>query len=140
MKHLLILLFTLLLSSSLHAQYDTLHCESGLKYIKLQEGTGKKPLDGQRVKVSYIGKLPNGEIFDQLEKGDHFFFKIGDPAIIKGWSEGFKLMSPGEKGIFIIPPFLGYGTKGVKDPYGEKEYLIPPNSTLFFEVELFSIK
>ncbi len=133
-------LFLSLLSVSLYAQQDTLYCESGLKYVRIKSGDGKKPLDGQRVKVSYTGKLLNGEIFEKLEDGDSFFFKIGDPTIIKGWSEGFKLMQQGEKGIFIIPPFLAYGSKGVKDPFGEKEYMIPPNATLIYEVELVNIK
>jgi FKBP-type peptidyl-prolyl cis-trans isomerase FkpA len=139
MKYIFLLLF-FVISSSIYAQQDTVFCESGLKYVRLKEGDGKKPLDGQQVKVTYTGKLQNGEIFEALEKGDFFMFKIGDPDIIKGWSEGFKLMSKGEKGIMIIPPFLAYGTKGVKDPYGEKEYMVPPNSTLIFEVELISIK
>lgn len=122
------------------AQQDTVFCASGLKYLPTKLGDGKKPVDGQMVKVSYKGILENGEVFEELEKGDSFFFKIGDPTIIKGWSEGFKLMSKGEKGVFIIPPFLAYGTKGVKDPYGEKEYMVPPNARLTFIVELISFK
>ncbi len=139
MKNIILLFFTLISLNAL-AQQDTVYCESGLKYVRLKAGDGKKPVDGSRVKVSYVGKFLNGEVFEKLEDGDSFFFKIGDPTIIKGWSEGFKLMNQGEKGIFILPPFLAYGTKGVKDPYGEKEYMIPPNSTLIYEVELVSVK
>ncbi len=140
MKSIFLFLLTFV-ALNVSAQQDTIFCESGLRYIRLKAGDGsKKPLEGQMVKVSYKGILENGEVFEELEKGDVFLFKIGDPTIIKGWSEGFKLMSKGEKGIFIIPPFLAYGTKGVKDPYGEKEYMVPPNSTLTFIVELISIK
>ena len=139
MRKFILLFFLLGISSALFAQ-DTIYCESGLKYVRIKEGNGIKPLDGQQVKIWYLGKLTNGEVFDELDKKSTFMFKIGDPGIIKGWHEGFKLMSQGEKGIFIIPPFLGYGSKGFKDPYGEKEYMIPPNATLIFEVELISIK
>jgi peptidylprolyl isomerase len=139
MKNIFLLFFSFTVSV-LHAQQDTVYTPSGLKYVQVKAGEGKKPVDGQRIKVKYVGKFLNGEVFEKLEDGDSFFFKIGDPTIIKGWSEGFKLMSPGEKGVFILPPFLAYGTKGVKDPYGEKEYMIPPNSTLVYEVELVTIK
>ncbi len=139
MKTIFGLLF-FLCTCTLHAQQDTIFCESGLKYIPGKAGNGKKPEDGQRVKVSYTGKFLNGEVFEKLEDGDSFFFKIGDPTIIKGWSEGFKLMSEGETGTFIVPPFLAYGTKGVKDPFKEKEYMIPPNSILVYEVELIRIQ
>ena len=139
MKNILLLL-SLFVSINSYAQRDTVFCESGLKYVRLKEGDGKKPIEGQRVKVSYVGKFLNGEIFQALEKGDVFMFKIGDPGIIKGWNEGFQLMRQGEKGVLIVPPFLGYGSKGVKDPEEVKEYMVPPNSTLVFEVELISVK
>jgi FKBP-type peptidyl-prolyl cis-trans isomerase len=139
MKNILLFLFLFIAVNS-YAQRDTIFRESGLKYVCLKKGDGKKPAEGQRVKVTYTGKLLNGEIFEALEPGDVFMFKIGDPGIIKGWNEGFALMSQGEKGVLIVPPFLGYGSKGVKDPEGEKEYMVPPNATLVFEVELISIK
>ena len=136
----IILFLLFFVSINIYAQQDTVFCKSGLKYVSLKAGNGKRPTAGQRVKVTYTGKLLNGEIFQALEKGEVFMFQIGDPGIIQGWNEGFTLMSEGEKGIFVVPPFLGYGTKGVKDPEGEKEYMIPPNAMLIFEVELISIK
>ncbi|HVD98207.1 MAG TPA: FKBP-type peptidyl-prolyl cis-trans isomerase [Cytophagaceae bacterium] len=139
MKKIFFFVF-LLIAFQLQAQQDTVYTGTGLKYVQLKAGDGKKPVDGSRVKVSYTGKFLNGEVFEKLEDGDSFFFKIGDPTIIKGWSEGFKLMSQGEKGIFVLPPFLAYGSKGVKDPEGLKEYMIPPNATLVYEVELISVK
>jgi FKBP-type peptidyl-prolyl cis-trans isomerase len=139
MKNILLLIL-FFVSITSYAQQDTVFCASGLKYVRLKEGKGEKPAEGQRVKVTYVGKLLNGEIFQALEKGDVFMFKIGDPGIIKGWNEGFQLMKEGEKGILIVPPFLGYGTKGVKDPEEIKEYMVPPNAMLVFEVELISIK
>jgi peptidylprolyl isomerase len=133
-------IFLCLYSQLTWAQQDTVYTPSGLKYLVVKTGSGPSPIEGDRVKVRYVGKFLSGEIFEALEDGDVFMFKIGDPTIIKGWSEGFKLMHAGEKGIFVVPPFLAYGTKGVKDPEGIKEYMIPPNSTLVYEVELISIK
>ncbi len=131
----------LLISSTAIAQKDTIYTPGGVKYVRVQAGTDDiKPTVGQEVKVRYIGKLQNGEVFDEVSGRAFFSFKIGDKDVIEGWSEGFKLMSKGEKGIFVIPPFLAYGTKGFKDPFEPEKYMIPPNTTLTFEVELISIK
>ncbi|KAL7519478.1 hypothetical protein ACHAWF_000242, partial [Thalassiosira exigua] len=51
--------------------------------------------------------------------------------VIKGWTEGLKLLRIGSKARFIIPPSLGYGP----NDYGP----IPGNSTLIFDVEILDI-
>jgi FKBP-type peptidyl-prolyl cis-trans isomerase len=140
MKYLLLLCFCLLSLSFTYAQSDTVYTTNGIRYVRKKAGDGITPKEGQKLKVRYTGKFLNGEVFESVADKDFFSFKIGDPTIIKGWSEGFILMSTGEKGVFVIPPFMAYGAKGVKDPYGEKEYMIPPNATLIYEVELISFK
>jgi FKBP-type peptidyl-prolyl cis-trans isomerase len=136
-----ILILLLFVSAATFAQKDTIYAEGGVKYVSTQVGTDDiKPQVGQEVKIRYVGKLLDGTVFDEVTGRAFFTFKIGDKDIIQGWSDGFKLMSKGEKGIFIIPPFLAYGSKGFKDPYEPTQYMIPPNATLIFEVELISIK
>lgn len=106
---------------------------SGLKYIDLVEGTGPSPQTGQRVTVHYTGRLTNGSKFDSsVDKNRPLEFKIGTGAVIKGWDEGIMSMKVGGKRKLIIPPELGYGSRG--------QGRIPPNSTLLFEVELLGIK
>ncbi|MDB5256223.1 MAG: peptidylprolyl isomerase [Chitinophagaceae bacterium] len=124
------------------AQYDTLKTASGLKYVVLKKGTGAQPVKGQKVKVNYTGKLPNGKVFDTTLKGPSgpFQFKIGNREVIPGWDEGFLLMHVGEKGILFIPANLAYGSHGVPDEENPGQYIIPPNAELMFEVELISIK
>ncbi len=141
MKKSIFIIFLFLSCMAFAQKKDTVYCTSGLKYVRLQAGVDTiKPKTGQEVKIRYVGKFLNGTVFDEVTGRAFFNYKVGDRDVIEGWSEGFKLMSKGEKGIFIIPPFLAYGSKGMKDPFEPAQYMIPPNSTLIFEVELINIK
>jgi len=107
--------------------------DSGLKYEDLVEGTGESPRPGQMVVVHYTGTLENGKKFDSsLDRGRPFEFAIGQGRVIKGWDEGVMSMKVGGKRRLIIPPALGYGNRDLG--------VIPPNSTLIFEVELLELK
>jgi len=106
---------------------------SGLRMIIHKDGNGEIPLPGQTVSVHYTGLLENGSQFDSShDRGQPFSFKLGQGRVIKGWDEALALMSRGEKRTLIIPPDLGYGSRGKSK--------IPPNSTLIFEVELVDFK
>ena len=104
---------------------------SGLKYEVLTEGSGPKPSATDNVTVHYKGTLTDGTVFDSsYDRGQPATFPLN--RVIKGWTEGVQLMSPGSKYRFTIPPELGYGAAGA----GGR---IPPNATLVFEVELIKI-
>ena len=105
---------------------------SGLQYKVVSAGTGEKPKDTDTVSVNYRGTLIDGTEFDSS-------YTKGHPAdlsltrVIKGWSEGLKLMPVGSKYQFFIPAELGYGERGGGPKIG-------PNSALIFDVELVGIK
>lgn len=105
---------------------------SGLKYIELKEGTGVSPKKGQKVVVHYTGTLEDGTKFDSSRGKQPFDFKLGEGQVIKGWDEGISTMKVGGRRQLIIPPELGYGTRGAGG-------VIPPNATLIFDVELLKI-
>ncbi len=106
--------------------------DSGLKYIDLQTGEGPVATAGQTVTVNYRGTLENGEQFDSSYERSPFVFPLGAGRVIKGWDEGVAGMSVGGKRKLIIPPELGYGSRGAGN-------VIPANATLIFEVELLQI-
>ena len=101
---------------------------SGLKYVLLNEGTGDKPAKGQSIDAHYVGRFMDGKIFDQSLGGNPFTFTVGVGQVIKAWDEALLDMKIGEKRALIVPPELGYGRRGAGN-------VIPPDSTLFFEVE-----
>lgn len=106
--------------------------ESGLQYTDLVEGTGETPKSGQVVTVHYTGTLQDGTKFDSSrDRGQPFKFKIGVGQVIKGWDEGVGTMKVGGRRQLVIPPELGYGSRGIGP--------IPPNSTLLFDVELLGV-
>ncbi|KAF3645270.1 Peptidyl-prolyl cis-trans isomerase FKBP65 [Capsicum annuum] len=107
--------------------------KEGLRKKILQKGNSwKTPFPGDEIQVHYGVKLQDGEYFDSsYDKGKPFTFKLGQGEVIKGWDEGIATMKKSERAIFTIPPNLGYGEIGSPP-------LIPPNSTLIFEIELVS--
>jgi peptidylprolyl isomerase len=107
---------------------------SGLAYADLKEGAGPLPTAGKQVKVHYTGWLENGTKFDSsVDRGEPFVFAIGVGQVVPGWDEGVMSMKVGGKRKLIIPPQLGYGTRGAGG-------VIPPNATLIFEVELLDVE
>eukprot|EP01017_Pseudomicrothorax_dubius_P000432 TRINITY_DN0_c178_g1_i1.p1 TRINITY_DN0_c178_g1~~TRINITY_DN0_c178_g1_i1.p1 ORF type:complete len:112 (+),score=34.79 TRINITY_DN0_c178_g1_i1:39-374(+) len=104
---------------------------SGLKIERISPGDGKSyPSAGKKVQVHYVGTLMNGTKFDSSrDRGRPFEFKLGKGEVIRGWDEGVAQLSLGEKAKLICPPEFAYGSRGVPG-------VIPPDSTLIFEVEL----
>jgi len=106
---------------------------SGLYYIEDLTGKGSKPKTGQKVTIHYTGSFINGEIFDSsLKRGEAFEFEFGANQVIPGLEEGVGMMKTGGKATLIIPSHIAYGSQQYK--------MIPPFSTLIFEVELLNIK
>jgi len=97
-------------------------------------GNGNSAAAGQRVSVHYTGWLTDGKKFDSSkDRGQPFMFALGRGEVIRGWDEGVSGMKVGGKRKLTIPPELGYGTRGAGK-------IIPPNSTLLFEVELLAVR
>ena len=139
---------------------------SELKVIDTKEGAGKEAAVGKAVFVQYTGWVfdpaaPNqrGKKFDS--SFDHpgqvpFGFVLGVGKVIKGWDQGVAGMKVGGKRTLIIPAVLAYGEKGIPrtpprvestgsgatpvPPPAEGDYIIPPNATLIFDLELLDVR
>ncbi len=101
---------------------------SGLASRVLREGTGSgHPRGSQEVTVHYTGWTTDGVMFDSsYMQGAPATFRL--TGVIRGWTEGLKLMVPGEKRRFWIPSNLAYrGERG------------KPQGMLVFDVELLGV-
>ena len=104
--------------------------ESGLQYLVVKEGNGKKPGPNDVVTVHYTGRLIDGTVFDSsVERGEPATFAVGQ--VIPGWVEGLQLMSEGSAYRLFIPSELAYGEHGTGP--------IQPDSTLIFDVQLLKV-
>lgn len=110
---------------------------SGLAYEIFTITDGPKAQKGQEVKLKILGALEDGTVFQEPAK---MTMIVGQEGFLPGFLEAVEILKLGEKGRFIIPPHLGYGEKGARDDFDASKYLVPPNSTIIFEIELMKIK
>lgn len=111
-----------------------------LQITDLVVGEGALAEAGKNIVVHYTGWLYDtsqpdnkGDKFDSsLDRNQPFQFPLGAGRVIKGWDEGFSGMQVGGKRLLVIPPEMGYGSRGAGA-------VIPPNATLMFEVELLDV-
>lgn len=104
---------------------------TGIRYDILASGSGEKAKPGDMVSVLYVGRLLNGQTFDQVnDREKPFRFRLGRGHVIQGWDQILQLMRPGDKWVVIIPAELAYGSRGTGR--------IPRDATLVFMMELLA--
>ena len=103
---------------------------SGLGVRILAPGEGPAPKLSDTVRVHYVGRLKNGQVFDDSRaRGKPSDFIVNQ--LITGWAAAMPSLKPGGRAVFFIPPYLGYG--------GLRAGKIPPDSGLIFDVELIAV-
>ena len=106
--------------------------KTGVESQDLDRGDGKVAETGDIVTAHYIGRLPNGTVFDSSYEKHPIKFTLGVGEVIRGWDEGIVGMSVGGRRVLKIAPDYGYGSTAVGS--------VPANSTLIFEVELIDVE
>ena len=101
----------------------------GIILTELKPGKGAKPDAQDSVYVSYVGRLPDGTVFDHSTQPQ--WFRLD--SVIAGWRSALVQMPVGAKWRLVIPSSQAYGAEGAGD-------LIDPDTPLVFEIELFSIR
>ena len=108
--------------------------ESGIRYIVREQGSGKKPEQGDQVLIHFIGYLLDGTQFDSsFDRNDPHEFTLGSRSVIPGWEQCVAEMPLGSKITFYIPSGLAYGERG----FGE---MVEPNTVVVYDIELLEIK
>jgi len=112
-----------------------------LQVTDVKEGTGAEATKGNLVSVHYTGWLYNASAADKhgtkfdssRDRNQPFEFNLGAGQVIRGWDEGVAGMKIGGQRTLVIPPSMGYGSRGAGG-------VIPGNATLVFDVELLGVK
>nr|WP_245362678.1 FKBP-type peptidyl-prolyl cis-trans isomerase [Pseudomonas sp. BP8] len=100
----------------------------GILYSELVAGHGAQPTANGKVQVRYVGRLPDGSVFDQNQQAQWFNLD----SVIEGWQVALPKMKAGSTWRLVIPSAQAYGAEGAGD-------LIAPYTPLVFEIELLSV-
>ncbi len=112
--------------------FDFQKTASGIYYHIEKKGNGEHPNMKNKIIAHYHGTFLDGTVFDSsYKKGSPMMFTLD--RVIVGWQEAIPMLSIGEKGTFIIPSRLAYGSKGFPG-------FVQPNTVLVFDIELINFK
>ncbi|XP_076888135.1 peptidyl-prolyl cis-trans isomerase FKBP62-like isoform X2 [Bidens hawaiensis] len=103
----------------------------------LKEGEGyEKPNEGAVVQVKLVGKLQDGTIFTKkgYDETELFEFKTDEEQVIDGLDRAVVTMKKGEVAVLTIAPEYAFGSAESKQELA----VVPPNSTVTYEIELVS--
>ncbi|CAH9093931.1 unnamed protein product [Cuscuta europaea] len=133
---------TLLIDLELVSWKTVTNVTDDKKVVKkmLKEGEGyERPNDGTVVKLKLIGKLQDGTVFikkghDADSEDQLFEFKTDEEQVIDGLDKAVMTMKKGEVASLTIAPEYAFGSSETKQDLA----VVPPNSTVFYEVELVS--
>ncbi len=106
---------------------------SGIAYTIVQEGT-VAPVKGKKAYIHYTGKFLDNQVIHTSQNKEPFWFRLGtkNSVVIPGIEEAVMLLKEGGKGNFLLPPELCYGSQGYD--------IIPPNTPLYYEIELVKLQ
>lgn len=108
---------------------------SGIYYLKMKAGNGRKVKTGDTLVIDYEGRFLDGKFFDStIKRNEPFYYVYGTEwQLVKGLEEIVGLMEEGEKAIAILPSKLAFGNTG------STTGIVPPFTSLIFEIQIKKI-
>lgn len=110
------------------APLSSITAPGGLRFEVLAAGAGRRPVRGDAVLVSYVGRLADGTIFDSTAQP----VGLRVSGAVPGFTEALLMMNEGGRYHFVIPPRLAYGARG-------RPGIVPPNAALDFTLTLIRV-
>ena len=110
--------------------------EDGIYYIAQQSGNGPQVKLGDTITIHYEGRFLNGRFFDSTrQRNEPLQFVYGQQwQVIGGLEKTIGMMHEGDKALVIIPSRQAFGTSG------SSTGIIPPFTSVIYEIELISVK
>jgi len=132
------LVLCLLASGGTTAADHFLVTPQGARYQDIKPGVGEAAEFGDVVTMHFIGWLDadggkGKEIYNSRREREPVSFVIGTDKVMQGWSDGVIGMRQGGKRLLMLPPALGYGSRGV-------EGVIPQDARLIFVIDVIAIE
>lgn len=106
---------------------------TGLRYMITTRGNGKRAVNGDIAVLEYKTRLITGEVIYSSDNDGLKEFEVGHGGVEAGLEEAVSMMQIGDKGYFILPSYIAWGLSG-------DGQLIPPKSTLIYELKLIDLK
>ena len=106
--------------------------DTPVQRVVLKEGDGPAVKTSDTVTVDYLGETYQAKApFDESYSKQPLTSQLS--GLIQGWSIGLDGVKVGSRVLLQIPPAFGYGAQGSGDS-------IPPNATLWFVIDVISVK
>lgn len=84
--------------------------DSGLQYKIIENGSGSRPKENDRVRLTYQGRKVDGSVFDKKNKTEPVVWTVNQ--VVPGLTEGLQLMQEGATWEFYLPAKLAFRDKG----------------------------
>lgn len=105
-------------------QWNMTTTGTGLNYEIIEQGSGKRFMEGDSVSMKYTIALLSGQIIYDSGTDGIKTFRVDKSEEIPALHEIAKLLSPGAKVRMVVPSHLAYGAGGDGDKINGREALI----------------
>jgi len=113
---------------------------SGLTYSVIKKGSGgEKPIKGDLVAIRFKASIQGtGAIIDNImDSPEPYYYRAGSGVVVPAVEEAVLMMRTGDVWQMVVPPELGFGSKGRSASPGKPR--IPGTAVLDFTLEMVAV-